>query len=295
MFTVFKKKSIPLMEGFAWTQEKRGGLQGFPQHGEEMIPVLGSIPWLPRGQYADLFPPPVESELEGGEVSGAPSGEDQVPINIAYQWLAFTLKALGERDPASRTLLLTSSGKGSSSSWMSMNLAYYLHKANQRVLLIDGDFLNPTVHQAFDEELAEGSSLFLLLQQLQSEGEQHREEQAFLQWGGERLEKCIHHVSGLSGLAVMANTEGTSPADIDIFRLLNRPLWGWILDRLRIKYDWILVDSAPFLSHVAPLILAKQTGGILVFDEHASQPEQIVQIAELASINQIPLTGLITR
>jgi tyrosine-protein kinase Etk/Wzc len=261
-----------------WMPDNRSGLPG--ALGYPMLPpVLGTIPWVSRGLYASQFPPPVISDSASSVAS-----PEETALRVAYQWLSTTLTTFAEAQPAIKTLLLTACGETPSASWMTMHLAYYLHKTNQRVLLIDGDFQNPTLHHAFDVDCNQPGWLEMLESQFD---ESEASEDA--------IRSGVMDIPGMPGLSLMPLVDPVSTDSVGLFERLSRPALGQLMSRLRTRYEWILVDSGPFVRSADPLLMAKHCGGVLVIGQQRTDAACLEQIQTLLQLNRVPLLGVVER
>lgn len=258
----------------------------FPRR-DQLLPLLGWIPWMPTGQYASNYPPVIAEDGAVGEAD--PTGH---PVYVAYQWLAATLKAKGEMNPDSRCLLMTSTCEGKSSSWMGMNLAYFLGQTHQRVVLVDADLNNPTVHQAF--EMGEASSHGFLSALHAMNHTESRTDWVQADW----ILELLHPVQEMPGVFVLPLGTDIAPeqpglAKSQLYRLLFSEGLPMLLQCLKQHFDWVLVDGAPFLNRGEPLALAQKADGILVFGERRLSMQRLSKIHQLAGVNKIPIWGFV--
>lgn len=291
-FEFMKQKSGDTMTAMSGMMDIEGlSALPFPRR-DHLLPLLGWIPWMPAGQYASNYPPVIVEE--------GPSGETDPtchPVYVAYQWLAATLKAKGEMNPDSRCLLMTSTCEGKSSSWMGMNLAYFLGQAHQRVVLVDADFNNPTVHQAFEMDEARGHGFLSALHTLTTSAMDHHESRT--DWGhADWMLERLHPAQEMPGVYVMPlgtdlTQEQPGLAKSHRYRLLFSDGLTMLLQCLKQHFDWVLVDGAPFLNRGEPLVLAQKADGILVFGERRLSMQRLSKIQQLAAVNKIPIWGFV--
>lgn len=204
------------------------------------LPVLGQLPLLPpdtrlgagnaraqrrqRDLYAYLFPQSLMAERCRG-----------VRTSLAF----------AQGDDQARTIMITSPSSSEGKSSIAMNLALSFCQANKRVVLIDADMRRPRIHQVFPAPLGRedvGLSAFLAEKAGLEEVLFHPGEDA-----PENLE------------LVVCGEVPENPAE-----LLDTPTIRRLLAELRERADVIIVDSPPVLPVTDPLILARQTDGVLL-------------------------------
>jgi capsular exopolysaccharide synthesis family protein len=119
-----------------------------------------------------------------------------------------------------RSIVVTSPEPGDGKSTIAANLSIALANAGKRVLLIDGDLRNPSLHQIFGVSNDNGFSTILT----------NRELQASL------IRPCkTTRLSLLTG----------GPAPMSPSELLNDPCFGELLAEFYKSYDHVVIDSPP--------------------------------------------------
>jgi protein-tyrosine kinase len=184
-----------------------------------------------------------------------------------YRTLALTLERSDRKDKA-RVVLVTSALRGEGRTLTVTNLALTLSNSfGRRVLLVDGDFRNPTLHRMFeardifkpesvtDEGLPAGLNLGMTLGQ------------------------------AAPTLWVLGLLTATPP---DPIRLLNSPDMQQLLAWARSRFDWVLVDSPPALLPDAA-VLSQFADGVLFVVSSASTPYK----AALRAIENIGMNRVI--
>jgi polysaccharide biosynthesis transport protein len=121
-----------------------------------------------------------------------------------------------------RVVMVVSALGGEGKTTLACHLAASLARAGRRTLLVDGDLRRPAVHRMFD--LAEGPGLGELLR------------------GEAGLEEVIAPAPA-TGLWVIP----AGRCDTAAIRALAREELGQLLGRLRERYDFLVIDSAPVL------------------------------------------------
>ncbi len=119
-----------------------------------------------------------------------------------------------------QTLLVTSTSENEGKSSVAANLAIALAMKDRKVLLVDGDLLNPSIHKIFEmPDTAQNINRYL-------------KESAPWQEQVQYLEKEKLHVM-------------TAVPEAQTERLMESPLLGDLLEQAKQSYDYIIVDSAP--------------------------------------------------
>jgi succinoglycan biosynthesis transport protein ExoP len=143
-------------------------------------------------------------------------------------------------DRAPQVILVTSPLSGDGKSTTAYNLAIAFGVQNKRVLLLDADMRRPTIGQKTNCNGKKGLS-DLLANDLP-------------------LDEVIQQHPGLPSLYVLtAGTVPPMPAE-----LLASDRFGRLIQQVREKFDYILIDAPPVLLVTDPLILAFAVDGIVL-------------------------------
>lgn len=196
------------------------------------LPVLGLIPQLDRDQ----------SPLEA-------LAEVRSPLSEAYHSLRTALQ-FSTSEGAPRTLLVTSSRPGEGKSTTAYATALNLARIGRRVLLVDGDLRNPSMHRLIGVDNERGTSNLLS--------------------GAMELQEVLRPTGHENLSFVSAGPLPPNPAE----------LWG--SDRLRqilydgsASYDHIVIDGPPVLGFAdAPLLAAAVAGTIFVVEARGTRRGQ---------------------
>jgi capsular exopolysaccharide synthesis family protein len=142
------------------------------------------------------------------------------------------------RTDSLRVVMVTSALEGEGKTSLSSQLATSLARAGRNTLLVDGDMRQPSLHRVFG--LPDSQGLCEVLR-------------------GEVPVADVIRPSGLSGLSVITG----GACDDFALGALARGEVARLLDQLRERFDFILVDSAPVLSVADSLLLAQDVDGVL--------------------------------
>lgn len=156
----------------------------------------------------------------------------------AFRRLRTNLRFLTIEGP-SRSIVVTSSLPTEGKSTAAINLAIAMAEGNARILLVDADLRRPSVHRYLGIEGAVGLTTVLI-------GEATAEE-VIQPWGDGSLD------------VLPAGQIPPNPSE-----LLDSPAMARLLQRLSLRYDVILLDSAPLLPVTDAAVLSRLTDGALV-------------------------------
>lgn len=138
-----------------------------------------------------------------------------------------------------KVIQVTSPGVGDGKTTLTVNLAFLLAQSGKRVLLVDADLRNPSVHRMLGIELSPGLSGVIA-----DEAEWPDAIQA----------------SGVANLSVLpAGSCSANPSD-----LLMSQRFEHFLELAREQFDYVLVDSPPLLAVSDASVIAPRTDGVLL-------------------------------
>ncbi len=179
------------------------------------LPRYGVIPLMERpegdGETKPLCPQDVWMDAHGA-------------LAEALRSLAVSLSLFPTVDDRGRVVAVTSSRQGEGKSTVTANLAVALAKAGKRLLVVDLDFRRPTQHRIWGVSRSPGCSDAIA----NTDDASH-------------LQQLAHVVD--PELAVSVVTAGTRVPDTTA--CVMSPRLRQMLQRLRTKYDFILLDSPP--------------------------------------------------
>jgi len=185
-----------------------------------------------------------------------------------YQVLLNSLWLSNVDDPL-QSIVLTSDRPGVGKTQTVVNLAQAEAARGTRVLVIDTDFVNPSVAARFDLEPAEFGLADLLESRVSIEQ--------------------VARATSIDNLH-MIDAQGTTGAG----ELLRSDRLGGLLDDLYASYDLILIDSPPTLSTSDSRLVASQADAVVVvYDPSLSRREELQRTIDLLRSARANLIGLV--
>lgn len=175
------------------------------------------------------------------------------PLAEAYRSLRTALQ-FSTTDGAPKTLLVTSSQPGEGKSTTSVSLAINFAQLGQKVLLIDGDMRNPSLHRVLEADNSEGLSNYLS--------------------GSTEASKLVQ-ACAIDGVTFMS----TGPLPPNPAELLAGPRFATLLALAGENFDIVIVDGPPVMGLADAPIIASQAGGVLLVVECARTRRAIVRDA----------------
>jgi succinoglycan biosynthesis transport protein ExoP len=187
-------------------------------------------------------------------------GHDLVVRREPWSAVAETFRSLrtavlysGEATPP-KLLVVTSAVAAEGKTVTALNLAATLADAGWRVLLMDGDLRDPRCHQAFGLVNRHGLSSVLA--------------------GQCDVDAVIQQPDG-PGLAVV--TAGPAPPNPS--EVIGSVRMHELLERLRARYDFLIVDTPPVLAATDAVVLARQADGVVLVVKGQASPRALVRQA----------------
>lgn len=186
------------------------------------VPLLGSIPRVADGETA----------LEMLDDRKSPVSEAYISVQTSLRF------ATNHGTP--RSLLLTSAKASEGKSTSSISLAKNFAALGRKVVLIDGDMRNPSVHKLFGLKNDQGLSDALA--------------------GSDDFAQLVHAASDANLFVIPSGPIPPNPAE-----LLAGPRLRHLIERLLENYDQVIIDGPPIMGLAdAPLIAANVEGTIFV-------------------------------
>ena len=198
------------------------------------LPVITHVPQISKSQLtrsSDRRRPPARCQTGGPSHAAAQTSEAYRAVRTA---LYFAAQASGHK-----VFQVTSSDAGDGKTTLAANLAISIAQSGKRVVLLEADFRRPRLQQLFDLQDSKGLS-------------------GALADSEEVLD--VFNVTPVENLSVITcGPRPANPAD-----LLTSPRFEQLLEVLREKFDFVLVDSPPLLAVTDPAIVAPLVDGVLL-------------------------------
>ncbi len=173
-------------------------------------------------------------------------------------------------DMENKTFVFSSCVKGEGKTTICANVGILLSQMGKRVVLIDGDLCNPSLHRVFSLKNINGLTHFLS--------------------GSIEGASLIKEIPEIPGLFVInSGIIPPNPAE-----LVSSTKMRNLLDLLRGKFDYIIIDSPPLLLRTDAYILATNADGLILVVNSLRTPRDLVLKAkkELESKN-IRIKGIV--
>ncbi|WP_282937474.1 CpsD/CapB family tyrosine-protein kinase [Paenibacillus sp. RC67] len=168
-----------------------------------------------------------------------------------------------------RTVSVTSAGRGEGKTTTVLNLATAYAQIEKKVLLIDADLRNPSIHHTFGAAQSKGLSHYLMNQATLNEI---------------IVQTPVHNLSVIQAGAVPSN-----PAE-----LLASSAMRQLLEELKQRYDMIFIDSSCVLSLTDGKMVAAQCDGVLLVVEHGKLKRQVAKkVNEELELAKVKLLGVV--
>jgi len=206
--------------------------------------------------FLGLIPLLVTKDKDHGE---APMLHHDVPPNFAEAIRALrTAMLFSSAEEGARSVLVTSTGPHEGKTVISSSLAITLAQAGQRTLIIDADMRRPRMHETLGRSQEPGLSNVLV--------------------GDTTLPDATRQSSVNNLWLLSAGHIPPNPAE-----LLGSKKFEILLDELKGRYDWIIIDAPPVMPVTDAAVLAHMAGGVLFVVGAEMTPRR----AAMAAIEQL--------
>jgi receptor protein-tyrosine kinase/non-specific protein-tyrosine kinase len=195
------------------------------------------------------------------------SGNVQTIATEQYRLLRSKLSSLNGNH-SNNVIAITSARKGEGKSLTAVNLAIIMAEdQKKKILLIDGDMRKPSIH-TFLNCKSEYGLIDLLAKKVD-------------------IESAIVP-SGIKNLSLLlAGGQVERPSELISVSLLKE-----IIEKLRKRFDYIIIDSAPIIPFADMSILADVVDGILLVVMAEKTPKEMV-LQALKSLNKENILGVV--
>lgn len=208
-------------------------------------------------------------------------GEDIRPVNlislvdqssvIAEQYRTVrTSIQFSMVDDNVKSIIITSAGAGEGKSTTSANLAVVFANSGYKVLLVDSDLRNPTVHKTFRVVNGKGFSTLLADRDLQPED--------------------VIHKTIIDNLDVLPS----GPLPPNPSELLGTKRSEEVVKELEGRYDLVIYDMPPIVAVTDAQIMATKTDGVLIVArQKKTQKASLAKAKNLLDIVNAKIIGVV--
>jgi capsular exopolysaccharide synthesis family protein len=199
------------------------------------LPVIGHVPFLAADEKAQALiaagSTTVDPMLITHYQSGSIGAEAYRGVRTA---LYFSTQGAGHQ-----VIQVTSPNVSDGKSTLAANLAVSIAQSGKRTLLVDCDFRKPRVHKIFNVPATVGMASVMV---------------------GQADLNSAAQPTVIPNLSVMpCGPRPANPAE-----LLTSPRFKELLEELRTKYDFVLVDTPPVLVVTDPSVVAPRVDGVVL-------------------------------
>jgi len=179
---------------------------------------------------------------------------DRLPTASEFRSIYFNLRNIWE-DSRPRSILVSSSSLGEGKSTIASLLAIALSSYGERMtLLLDADLRRPNIHKLFGIRQSPGLAEILLEEAGTGE---------------------VMNSTPLSNLKII-----TSGRQIEkVSKALKTELLKDILERFKLNFGYVVVDSPPIIPVPDSLILSRQVDGVILVLKAGSTPREVAKRA----------------
>ena len=197
------------------------------------LPILAHIPHMPKKQLKNI----PDANLDGMHPTLVSAHLPRSRMAEAYRAVrtGICFNAWAE---SHRLIQITSPASGDGKSTLAANLAVSLAQSGQKTILVESDFRRPTVHKITGVSNDVGVVDILR--------------------GKAQLNDVIQTVSVEDFSVLPCGKKPDNPAE-----LLTRPEYESLLEALREKFDYVIVDSPPLLVVTDPSSIAARTDMVI--------------------------------
>jgi capsular exopolysaccharide synthesis family protein len=212
-----------------------------PEHLEELLGVEPmAILAEPTGAAKRQLTPRRRAAARAGRASLVTLGSPLSATAEHFKMLSTNIHFATMENPI-RSLVVTSAGPQEGKSFTAANLAITMAQAGNRVILVDADLRQPSLHQVFNLPNVIGFSDLVYGKATQ-------------------VPDTLQAVAGVPTLAVV--TSGPLPPNP--YALVNSPQAAKVMAQLAEAADLVIYDSSPAGAVSDPLILASRTDAVLL-------------------------------
>lgn len=190
-----------------------------------------------------------ELKTQNQKIEFVVANRPKSPSSEAFKALRTRIQYAKLEETPIRTILLTSSVPGEGKTTISVNLAGSLAQMDKKILLIDCDLRKPRIHSVFEIERYPGLSDYL--------------------FSNASLDEIIRKTKFNNLDIVPSGTIPPNPSE-----LLGSKQMIDFLDKMKASYDFIIIDSPPYISVTDAEILFRITDGTILVLRASKTPAE---------------------
>lgn len=175
-------------------------------------------------------------------------------LKEAYKSVRTSIQ-FSNRDENIKSILVTSSKQNEGKSGVTSNLAESFSNLDKKIIIIDADLRNPTIHKIYGLNNEPGLSNIII--------------------NDEKLEDCIHKDISLGLDILSAGTMQPNPSE-----LLHSERVKELIDSLKEEYDYVFIDSPPIGIVTDAGILASFVDGVIFVVGSDEVDDRMVKISK---------------
>ena len=173
-------------------------------------------------------------------------------VREAYQTLRTSL-LFSRKSRKSNAALVTSSGPQEGKSQTTVQLARTLASAGERVVVVDCDLRRPTIHQRLNIAREQGVTNFILSPE-------------------DHLDAYLKPTSIPNLSAITCGPIPPNPAEV-----FGHERFAALLEELKRRFDWVLIDSPPVVSLADASILASMVDLVMFVIKHNGNDKELIR------------------
>ncbi len=192
--------------------------------------------------------------------------DSRSPIVEAYRMVRTNLEFI-PLDQPTRTILITSAGSGEGKSTTAANLALIVAQTGRRVILVDADMRDPSLHHLFDAPNTTGLSTLIGMAESLDDSSITRSLRSVAP--APRAQQDDQHGDRSGGRPATANLLllPSGPPPPNPVELLSSVSMTRVVDLLSERADVVLFDSPPLLDVADASVLAGRLNGVILVAE----------------------------
>lgn len=253
------------------------------------VPALAALPRFrsvsnriaiepsPSGSHA--LPDPPRGNLPAVASKRLPATSLQAPLLRSFKVLTDQVLVRSLQGGRRKSLVFTSSNAGEGVTFIATRIANLLASGSrERVLLIDGDFQSPSLHEFFGYRLDTPGFINLV--------------------SGEAELADVVRRSQIPRLDIIhAGQSANGHLHVPSVRLLQSARMKKLLETLEGEYDHVIFDAAPVLENASALCLARIMDGVVLVVEAEKTRRQVVRHAfdQLNGVNAQVLGAILNK